>query len=187
MKIISEYIDAMPDLNAQEKARLNYFLSCVIYEGSKIILFLLFFSLTHHLKSFLYALMILLPLRTISGGLHFKHYISCFAFSFGYFYTVTVLLQSVQLPFWVSILLLISCVFINYAIGPVTSDSRPPLTTERIKQGRLRITAITCYESILTGLFFDTSLATVGFWTIVLHSVQLIIAKLCKKRGENHV
>ncbi len=78
-------------------------------------------------------------------------------------------------------------ILINCYIGPVTSDSRPVLSAEDIKRGKLHIFIATIYDTLLTMLFYDTELAPVGFWTIMLHSVQLIIARLRKKRGEKCV
>lgn len=187
MRVISDYLDTIPDISASDKAKLNYFFSCIIYEGSKIILFLLFFALTQRLKGFLYSMIILLPLRIISGGLHFKHYLSCLAFSFGYFYLVNVLLSGLMPSYSITLVVLCICIFINYYIGPITSDSRPVLSAEDIKRGKLHIVIATVYDTLLTALFYETELAPIGFWTIVLHSVQLIIAKLRKNRGEKCV
>lgn len=187
MRVISDYLDTIPDISASDKAKLNYFFSCIICEGSKIILFLLFFTLTRRIKGFLYSIIILLPLRIISGGLHFKHYLSCLAFSFGYFYVVNVLLSNIMPYYSITLAILSVCILINYNIGPVTSDSRPTLSAEAFKRGRLHIVIATLYNTILTALFYETPLAPIGFWTIVLHSVQLIIAYLRKKRGEKYV
>lgn len=187
MRVISNYLDTIPDLSTYDKAKLNYFFSCIVYEGSKIIVFLLFFVATQHLKGFLYSMLILLPLRIISGGLHFKHYVSCLAFSFGYFYLVNIPLINIIPDFRVTLIVLCICILVNYQIGPITSDSRPNLTPEEIKRGRLRILVATAYDTILTLLFYETPLAPIGFWTIILHSVQLVIAKLRKKRGEKCV
>lgn len=186
MHVISDYIDTIPDLSKADKAKLNYVISCIIYEGSKILLFLLFYSYIHQLNSFFYSLIMLLPLRIISGGLHFKHYTACLTFSFLYFYLAIIILMPFRLPLVISSILLIVCAVINYKIGPVTSNSRPQLKPEEIKKGKLNIFIATCYELILTVLFFDTVLSTVGFWTIVLHTLQLIIADFQKKRGELH-
>lgn len=177
----------MPDLSTSDKAKLDYFLSCIVYEGSKIILFLLFFAITHHLKGFLYSMLILLPLRIISGGLHFRHYLSCLAFSFGYFYLVNVPLMNIMPTFEITLLTLFICILINCLIGPVVSSSRPALTLDKIQRGRFYIFLATVYDTVLTVLFCETVLAPIGFWTIVLHSVQLIIGNLRKKRGEKCV
>lgn len=187
MHVISDYINAIPNLSATEKARLNYVFSCIIYEGSKLLLFFLFFGCIHKLDGFFYSFIILLPLRIISGGLHFKHYLSCLFFSFIYFYLVNIILTPFKLPFGISIIILSVCAITNCKIGPITSDSRPQLKVEVIRKGKLNIFIATCYEMILTILFFDTAISTVGFWTIVLHTLQLIIANFRKKRGELHV
>ena len=184
MRVISDYLDTVPNLSASDKAKLNYLFSCLLYEGSKIILFFAFFAITRHLKGFLYSMIILLPLRIISGGLHFKHYLSCLAFSFGYFYLVNIPLMPIIPNLEITLLILCICIVVNYRIGPVTSDSRPTLPPEKIKQARFHIFLATLYDTILTALFYETALAPIGFWTIVLHSVQLVIANIRKKRGE---
>ena len=187
MRIIADYLDSVPDLSKSDKAKLNYFFSCIVYEGSKIILFLIFFALTQRLEGFLYSMLILLPLRIISGGLHFKHYLACLTFSFGYFYIVNIPLANLMPSLPITLLILCGCILINYQIGPITSDSRPSLAPEEIRRGKFHILVATIYDTILTAIFYETSLAPIGFWTIVLHSVQLIIAKLRKKRGEKCV
>lgn len=184
MRAISNYINSIPDLSKTDKARLTYIISCIIYEGSKILLFLAFFFCIHKLDGFIYSLIILLPLRIISGGLHFKHYTACLLFSFLYFYVVNVLLMPFRLPLTISFILLTVCAVINYKIGPITSNSRPQLQPEEIRKGKLNIFIATCYDLILTILFFDSAISTVGFWTIVLHTLQLVLAFWKKKRGE---
>ena len=87
----------------------------------------------------------------------------------------------------ITLAILSVCILINYNIGPVTSDSRPTLSAEALKRGKLHIVIATLYATILTALFYETPLAPIGFWTIVLHSVQLIIANLRKKRGKKYV
>lgn len=187
MHFLSACIDTLPNLSEKEKARLTYILTGIAYEGSKLILFFIYFALTHHLKSFCYSLMILLPLRIISGGLHFRHYSACLLFSFGYFYLVNIILSGIRVALPIAVLALCICIVINGKIGPITSDSRPALTAEQITKSRQRITIITIYEAMLTIIFYDTPLASVGLWTIILHSLQLMIANLKKKRGENNV
>ena len=78
------------------------------------------------LKEYLYALVLLVFLRTNGGGLHFKHYLSCFAMSF------CVLLGSVMLGIYIPMLHMIALViigisiFIGYKYVPVMSANRPP-------------------------------------------------------------
>ncbi len=186
MKRLSNYINSISELNDTEKAKLNYILSCLVCEGSKLLLFFLYFGSIHKFPGILYSLMLLLPLRMISGGLHFKHYTSCLIFSFMYLYLVNLVLMLFKLSFGTSVLILFLCVVINCKIGPIRSPNRPRITLEQHKKGQLYILFATTYELLLTALFFDTHLSTIGFWTIVLHTVQLIIAKLIQKRGDRY-
>lgn len=93
-----------------------------------------------------------------------------------------------QIPTYeITLLILCICIVINCKIGPITSDSRPMLTEAKIQNGRFHIFIATLYEALLTLLFYESALAPIGFWTIVLHSIQLVIANYKKKRGERCV
>lgn len=90
MQLLSNFIDENMDVSERDKKLLLFSINCILYDVSKLLLFLLIFSLIHRLDLFLFAFVILLPLRMISGGLHFKHYSSCLFFSLGYFLMVTI-------------------------------------------------------------------------------------------------
>lgn len=183
MELLSKLMKQNKQISEKQKKMATYHLKCWLYDGSKFLLFLVFFYFIERLDMYLYAFIILLPLRLNTGGLHFKHYWSCLLFSFGYMLTVTIPLADVRLPYGVSILLLLLCVVINGSIGPICSASRPELPQQEIIKYRQKGALLTCYDTLLTMLFWDTHLAPVGFWTVVLHSLQLIIGNLRKKGG----
>ncbi len=72
------------NLSPKEQTFLIFRIKCILYDISKLILFIAFFAAMHKLNSFVYAFLIFFPIRRISGGLHFKHYVSCLIFSFVY-------------------------------------------------------------------------------------------------------
>ena len=187
MQLLSNFIDENMDISERDKKMLLFSINCILYDVSKLLLFILIFYLLHRLDLFLFAFVILLPLRMISGGLHFKHYTSCLFFSLGYFFIVTIPLTKISLPLLILLPSLLLCLVINVLLGPIRSPSRPPLPKAEIIKCKKKTLLATCYGILLIILFYNTKYAPVGYWTILLHSMQLIIAFLRKKRGERYV
>lgn len=161
-------------------------LKCMLYDVSKLILFIAFFAVIQRLDSFVFAFLIFFPIRQISGGLHFKHYLSCLLFSFIYMYLVVVVLAPIRLGLAIAIPVLAVCAIVVYLIGPIRPPSRPALTKQEFEEHRRRSFSIVCYELVLILLFFDSRLSSAGYWTIILHTMQLIIAFIFKKGGEKN-
>lgn len=174
------------NLSAREQKLLVFRLKCILYDVSKLILFAAFFTAIHRLDSFVYAFLIFFPIRQISGGLHFKHYLSCLMFSFVYMYLVVVVLAPIRLGLAAAVPVLAACAMIIYLIGPIRAPSRPALSKQEFEQQRKKAFGIICYELVLIVLFFDSALASAGYWTVILHTLQLIIGFIFKKGGEKN-
>lgn len=177
------------ELSAKEQKFMTFRLKCMLYDISKVILFIAFFTAIHKLDSFAYAFLIFFPIRQVSGGLHFKHYMSCLIFSFVYMYAAVVLLAPMKLALAAVIPILVVCAVIIYKIGPILAPTRPALSRQEFAEQRQKAFKIVCYEIVLTILFFDSDLASAGYWTIILHTMQLLIAfmmKNIKKGGEKN-
>ncbi|MCI7790394.1 MAG: accessory gene regulator B family protein, partial [Lachnospiraceae bacterium] len=117
MQLLSNFIDGNMDISERDKKMLLFSINCILYDVSKLLLFILIFYLLHRLDLFLFAFVILLPLRMISGGLHFKHYTSCLFFSLGYFLIVTIPLAKISLPVLILLPSLLLCLVINVLLG----------------------------------------------------------------------
>lgn len=174
------------NLNSKEQKFLIFRVKCILYDISKLILFITFFAVIHRLSSFIFAFLIFYPIRQISGGLHFKHYFSCLVFSFVYMYFVVVVLAPVSLGLAVVVPILAVCAAVIYVIGPIRPPSRPALSKQEFAEQRKKALSIVCYESVLIVLFFNSSLASAGYWTIILHTLQLVMAFIIKKGGERN-
>ncbi len=184
MQILSDFIDTNMNISEHDKKMLIFSITCIFYDVSKLLLFMILFALLHRLDLFLFAFVILLPLRLSSGGLHFKHYISCLFFSLGYFLLVTIPLTGISIPLGSVIISLGLCTMINGVLSPILSASRPPLPEHELIRCKKKTLLATGFGILLLILSYHTKYFAVGYWTILLHSVQLIIAKLRKKRGE---
>lgn len=174
---IKEYLHANTNLTSREQKLYLYYLKCIFYDVSKFVLFVIFFCIIHKVHYFLFTFCVMFPLRTISGGIHFKHYFSCLIFSLLYIFAVIELSLRIPVPFAICIPTLLLCGVILYGIGQVRSASRPKLTdTERMKLKRKAL-FVSCAETVLVILIYPTDFAPMVYWSVFLHTLQLIIAK----------
>ncbi|MCX4299093.1 MAG: accessory gene regulator B family protein [Lachnospiraceae bacterium] len=177
MNYINDYIRENMSLTVREQKLFVYYLKCILYDVSKLILFLFIFSMLHMLPEFLLTFVIQFPLRTISGGLHFRHYWSCFTFSLVYLFLIITLFRKILIPFEIGIVLLLLCIIIIYQIGQVRSPSRPSLSDiELLRRKRAVLIAAGC-ETLTAVLVYQTDFAPIIYWSIILHTLQLIIGK----------
>ena len=77
-----EQIQSSYQFTDLEMAKMDYTLKVFAYELSKLVFFFVFFAVIGKFSEFAVCLIALLPFRWISGGIHLKHYWSCFIFSF---------------------------------------------------------------------------------------------------------
>ena len=142
-----------------------YAVKAILYEVSKFIILAIFFALQNKLLHFLVAAACLMAVRTRSGGIHLKHYISCFLMTFFAFYVSILLFPAFLHPSKYGMTaVLVLCMALTYQSGPVLAVSRP-------KPDGIRIFAI------LVVLIGENSYLESGFWIILFQSVQLLIAK----------
>lgn len=169
-----------------EIAMLKYFYLCIVYDGSKFCILLIFFSFFHLFKDFCMCIVFLLSLRNFWGGLHFKHYMSCFAFTFAFTGAGIALSNLVVLDNRLEICLLIVTIAVSAVIAPVTSQSRPALSKKQSCIYHCCGLAVLLFYFVLFLVNPTFSYRNLCFWVILLQTLQLIAAKLLMK-GEYNV
>lgn len=175
---INDYTEE--DLLEYEKELKKYYLTCLLMEGSKTLLFLLIFGYLHLMKEFLMALFTLMVLRNHGGGIHCRHYISCFAVSFIVLYAGITIPLHVRLPLWILLLLLLISTYTGYRLVPIVSESRPEPTPAQTARCRKITVAVILIYSLMVCIRPENSYILIGVWTIYIHILQLCIAKLTK-------
>lgn len=169
---------------------LRFSFTGILYDVSKTLIFMVYFTAIGKLPEFLFALVPLVLLRTRSGGIHFRKYWTCFFFSFLYLCLVIhVLPGTIPLhPLAVYPVLLI-CAVADYLAGPNSLKEKIVAQDAVLKddlKGRVRKAKIECFQvvlivAVLMFLFPGNRYLAVSFWTVVVHTVQLVITKIMRE------
>lgn len=163
-------------------AQIQYTLLSVLSELSKLLVIGIFFYYTGHLASFVFAAIVLYPLRTATGGFHFNHYWSCLLMSFLFFFIGIYAPACLQIPKSAHLLLLILCIMLNHKCSPVVSCYHPVPDKNMIKRAKHCSFSFISIFATLMLLIPANPYLPVGTWIIVLHSLQLAAAKLLPVR-----
>lgn len=159
-----------------EKLVITFFIKGTLSDFSKILIFFFIFYLMKLQREFCWSLFFLILFRTFSGGIHCKSYLSCLLLSFAILSSEIFLGISFYLPKTISLFIYILCSIITCYITPVISTSRPPLTTNVRKKAKLKEATILIIFFILLMLYPSCRFYNIGFWSLILHTIQLFIA-----------
>lgn len=160
---------------------LRYLYLCIAYDGSKFLIMLIFFSFFHLGREFCMEILFLLSLRNFFGGLHFKHYSSCFAFTFAFSSVGIILSHLVVLDKQLQISLLAVIILLSAAIKPIVSANRPPLSTKQESIYHCCGMTVLLVYFVLFLTLQTFPYRNICFWVIILQTLQLIAAKLLMK------
>ena len=69
----------------------------------------------------------------------------------------------------------------NYYVGPVTSAVHLPLKNGVVKRVKIQAFLFIFFFIVLTYIVPENPYITVGFWVIILHTLQLVVARIIKK------
>lgn len=164
-------------LTDYEKKLLAFYGKCFICESTKIVIYFVIFHFLGLTKEFLAALIFMAMLRISGGGLHFKHYLSCLFASFLLLGLAILAGIYVFLPLPVMLLLSLGCLVAAYRLVPIQAPTRPDATKQLIRSSKRHTAVKIILIMILICIFPKNVFINIGFWTLVIHAVQLAIAK----------
>lgn len=179
-----ELLKTQYELSDFQIAQLYYLWKSLASEFSKLIIMGILFH--NILGIYAFAIIIMMLLRSSTGGLHCRTYLSCFLVSLTYMFLSLVILPAIPVNKLLQMILLFACILCNYYIGPVTSKFRRTPSEKMVKRVRGQAFVIIFFYLTLTYITPENPYITAGFWVIILHTVQLIAAKLIKMKGVNH-
>lgn len=162
-------------------AQLEFVCKTLAAELSKLLIIGLFFL--DRFPIYVVSILLLAFLRVSTGGLHCKKYLSCLLVSFLYVFLCIQILPLIYVNKLFQMILLFLCLLINYYLGPVLSDVHLPLSSKRIKGVKIQAFIIIFFVLIVTYILPENALITSCFWIVVLHTLQLLMAKIRKKGG----
>ena len=79
------------------------------------------------------------------------------------------------------LILLFICMLSTYFVGPVTSTVHLPLKDGLVKRVKVQAFLFIFFFIVLTYIVPENPYITVGFWVIILHTLQLGAARIIKK------
>ena len=176
---MKEYIKNKYQLSSYKIAQIEFFIKTFLSESSKIIIMGFIF----HKQLFLYffALFFMIMLRCNTGGIHFYTYIGCLTVSTILLWLPIIVLSSLAIPHYIQLVLLLICLFTCYAIGPVGSRYRPVYSEQFIRRCKKTISIFIFFSTLIIYIIPDNPYSRTGFWIIILHTLQLFIARILKK------
>ena len=160
----------------------KYYIRCILYDLSKLIPLGILFFLFGYTIEYLFAATILFLVRTSTGGLHFKHYSSCLAFTTVFFVLGIIILPYITVNNSLMLILLLICIIITNYIGPIVSCYRETPSGLLIQKSKKNTSIIIFIYCILVFIIPNNHYITIGFWVIILQTLQLSFAYFLRIR-----
>lgn len=181
---MGKYIQEKYQFNNYQMRQLEYFFKTVLAETSKIIVLLILFH--NEMKACLLTMLLLSLLRTSAGGIHFHTYLGCLCGTIIFFSLSIFVMPSIYFTEPLSIGLLFACGLVNYLLAPITAPGHLQLSNTTIKRAKIKCFVSIQLYAIIMSIIPNNRYLHIGFWIIILHTLQLIIAKIqkIKKGGE---
>ncbi len=179
MKFLKNYLQKKYGYSNYQIAQLEFFFKTIFSEASKMVIMGILFR--NHFSEYLFALCVMLGLRCTTGGLHFYTYFGCLFTSIVYLALAIYIFPPFKLISYIQSLLLLVCFILCYLIGPITSKYRPPIPDKPYRRFRAITCGIIFAYAVLLYIIPQGPHLTVGFWVIILHTLQLTVAKLYRK------
>ena len=169
-------------LSSFQVAQIFFLFKTIASEVSKMII--MGFLFRNQLSLYLFALFVMVFLRSSMGGLHFYTYAGCLITSTLYLWLTIYILPQITIAKYLQLAALLLCILICNHIGPIVSKYRPDVCRKRFEQCKKFITKFIFFYALILYIIPENKYLSVGFWVIILHSLQLIVAKI-RKKGEH--
>ncbi|TCK98571.1 accessory gene regulator B [Natranaerovirga hydrolytica] len=159
--------------------KMNYAMLTLLNELIKTIILFVYFLAIQRFDLFLFSYLILVSIRSISGGLHLDTNLKCFIVSF-IFFNITVLSAPflTNIPTYFEYIIIFSSILIIYWFSPMPSLHRPIKDKNIIHKSKYISTIITIiWVSIFYLIIEEPVFFSIGLLTILLQGTQLLIGR----------
>ena len=176
---MKEFLKEQYQFSDYQVAVLGFIAKTLASELSKLLI--MGFIFRDRLGIYVTAVTVMIFLRTATGGLHCKTYISCFLVSFSYMFLAIIVMPTIPVNKVFQLILLFICMLCTYYVGPVTSTVHVPLRDGLVKRVKIQAFLFIFFFIVATYIVPENPYITVGFWVIILHTLQLVTARIIKK------
>lgn len=146
--------------------------------------FTLFFLLIGKFSIYLFVLLIFIPIRIYSGGIHMKTNITCGIFSLAFLLLGICILPQVILSIKTSFIMLTSAFVIISLCSPFSSPKKPITSKEKYRKYKFISIIFTGIAiGVITFCFYSNRFiyAYPAQWIITLQAMQLLMAHIIKR------
>lgn len=178
------YIQQTCDFSDYQMAQLRYFFKTIFSEISKFLIIGIFF--VDMIPTYLLGMIVLLSLRTTTGGLHLKTYKSCLLASCCYLILGIRILPQIIVGKTQQLFGLVLCCLITCYMTPITSPIHRELTHQYRRRLKIQAFILLLIYMFLLYILPNTHHTSVCFWVIILNTLQLIAAKIYYKETKKH-
>lgn len=177
-----EFLKEQYQFSDYQIAQLAFTFKSVGSELSKLLIMGIIFH--NDLSRYVFAVAVMMLMRTATGGLHCKKYVTCLLVTFSYMFLALMVLPIIEINKVFQLIFLFICMLSTYYIGPITSKVHRPLNEKCTKRVKVQAFVIIFFYLTLTYIVPENPYITAGFWVIILNTLQLVAAKILKKKGE---
>lgn len=177
--MIRKSLEETYGFNANEIAQLQYLFKSILSELSKFVILSLLFR--REFSIYVFAVCLCSLLRITSGGFHCRHYISCLFASIFFFFLAVKILPVIMLPVYCRVVCIFVCSMLCLACGPVRSSFRERLPRISLYVSKVILAGTMIGIIITTCIIPDSAISIIGNWIIILHTLQLVAAKVGKE------
>jgi accessory gene regulator B len=156
----------------------------------KLIVLTMLFLVTGYFNEFLIAIVILLPIRVFSGGMHFQSNCFCFLFSIMFFIASIFVLPLLDFSILLYAIQIILSGIVIILIAPLPSSQRPICTKKRkifLKKMASAFVASDCIFLLFLLAQNRIIYFEVGVWILTLQAIQLLIPWIRKYYYERSI
>lgn len=181
MEAIKRRMKETYGLSSYQAAQVIFLFQTIGSELSKMVIMGILFH--RQLPLYLFALFVMLCLRSNTGGLHFYTYAGCLLTSTLYLALAIYILPLLAVPFPAKVIAVVCCGILAALTDPVLSKYRPADCAKHFMRCRITTCAFLAIYLVLLSVMPENQYLTVGFWVIILNWLQLTVAKI-QKKGE---
>lgn len=174
--------------NGLDIVKIRYAIAVLKSELIKTILLIGIFAAIGQLKAFMIVMLLILPIRLSTGGIHFQRNVPCFLFSLGYFFLVVCMLPLLKLELSV-LYVILSIGVLTTALCPLAPSKKRPIISQKkyLQNKYFSIVYLIVFSLIVLIFIHNQTITSMCIGALFLHGIELLFLKLYKRKDDQHV